>query len=92
VKRKRSASKLLAAGVLIVDALSTAAVLGLCLLAIRLDYQGTLPCLTALIGAVQASAAVVLSAYFSKSRAENTRGGIVYDAALSASGDGGGAC
>ena len=31
--------------------------------------------------------AVVLAAYFNKSRAENTRGGIVYDSALGRNGD-----
>ena len=50
--------------------------------AVRRDFTGSLPYLTALIGAMQAATAVVLTAYFGKSRAENTRGGIVYDAAL----------
>ena len=39
--------------------------------------------LTTLIGALQAVTGVVLGAYFNKSKAENTKGGIVYDAAMS---------
>lgn len=75
-------SRLLALGILAVDAGATGAVLYFCLLAIRADYTGSLPYLTALIAALQAATAVVLASYFQKSRAENTRGGIVYDAAL----------
>lgn len=75
-------SKLIALGVLLVDGTSTYIVLYLCLLSIRLGYAGSLPYLTTLIGALQASTAVVLTAYFGKSKAENTKGGITYDAAL----------
>lgn len=35
-----------------------------------------------LIGAMQAVTGVVLTAYFHKAKAENTKGGITYDAAL----------
>lgn len=80
--RHASTSKLIALGVLGMDALATLAVLGLCALAILRQFQGALPYLTTLIGALQAVTGVVLGAYFSKSKAENTRGGIVYDAAL----------
>ena len=80
--RRRSVSHIIALGVLALDALGTVAVLYLCEQAVRRDFTGSLPYLTALIGAMQAATAVVLTAYFGKSRAENTRGGIVYDAAL----------
>ena len=80
--KRWTASKLIAAGILLVDASATYSVLALCLLAVLRGYQGTLPYLTALIGALQAVTAVVLTAYFSKSKAENTKGGIVYEAAL----------
>lgn len=80
--RRRSVSHIIALGVLALDALGTVAVLYLCDQAVRRDFTGSLPYLTALIGAMQAATAVVLTAYFGKSRAENTRGGIVYDAAL----------
>ena len=75
-------SKVIAIGVLIMDAVATLAVLALCGLAIVRRFDGALPYLTTLIGALQAVTGVVLGAYFNKSKAENTIGGIVYDAAL----------
>ena len=86
-RRRWTASKLIALGLLAVDASAPYIVLYLCWLSIRCQFTGSLPYLTALIGALQAAAAVVLGAYFSKSKAENTRGGIVYDAALNQEGD-----
>ena len=80
--KRPSTSHIIAIGVLIVDAAATFAVLALCALAIMRDYAGALPYLTTLIGALQAVTGVVLGAYFNKSKAENTKGGIVYDAAL----------
>ena len=82
-ERKRiTTSKAIAMGVLMMDATATLAVLGLCGLAIMRRFEGALPYLTTLIGALQAVTGVVLGAYFNKSKAENTKGGIVYDAAL----------
>lgn len=81
-KKRWTASKLIALGFLLVDASATYIVLALCALAILRDFGGALPYLTTLIGALQAATAVVLSGYFQKSRAENTKGGITYDAAL----------
>ena len=75
-------SKVIALGVLLMDAVATLAVLALCGLAIVRQFQGALPYLTTLIGALQAVTGVVLGAYFSKSKAENTKGGIVYDDAM----------
>ena len=75
-------SKVIAIGVLIIDAVATLAVLALCGLAIVRQFQGALPYLTTLIGALQAVTGVVLGAYFNKSKAENTKGGIVYDDAM----------
>ena len=80
-----STSHIIAIGVLLVDAAATFAVLALCALAILRDYAGALPYLTTLIGALQAVTGVVLGAYFNKSKAENTKGGIVYDTALGVS-------
>ena len=80
--KRPSTSHIIAIGVLLVDAAATFAVLALCALAILRNYAGALPYLTTLIGALQAVTGVVLTAYFGKSKAENTRGGIVYDAAL----------
>ena len=81
-KHRLSASKLIAMAVLLVDGSATYIVLYLCWLAIVRDYAGALPYLTTLIGALQAVTGVVLTAYYHKAKAENTKGGITYDAAL----------
>lgn len=78
----KSASKLIAFGVLFVDASCTYIVLYLCYLSIKLQFSGSLPYLTTLIGALQAATGYVLGHYFKKSTAENTKGGITYDAAM----------
>ena len=83
--KRPSTSHIIAIGVLVVDAAATFAVLALCALAILRDYAGALPYLTTLIGTLQAVTGVVLGAYFNKSKAENTKGGIVYDTALGVS-------
>ena len=83
--KRHSTSHIIAIGVLMVDAAATFAVLALCALAILRNYAGALPYLTTLIGALQAVTGVVLTAYFGKSKAENTKGGIVYDTALGVS-------
>ena len=54
----------------------------LCKLAIIYQFTGALPYLTTLIGALQAATGYVLGHYFKKSKAENSAGGIVYDAAM----------
>ena len=83
--KQPSTSHIIAIGVLLVDAAATFAVLALCALAILRRFDGALPYLTTLIGALQAVTGVVLTAYYGKSKAENTKGGIVYDAALGVS-------
>ena len=80
--KRPSTSHIIAIGVLLVDAAATFIVLGLCGLSIVRSFEGALPYLTTLIGALQAVTGVVLGAYFNKSKAENTKGGIVYDTAL----------
>ena len=86
MRRKRwTTSKVISIGVLIMDAVATLAVLALCGLAILRRFDGALPYLTTLIGALQAVTGVVLGAYFNKSKAENTKGGIVYATALGVS-------
>ena len=84
-KKAWATSKVIAIGVLLMDAVATLAVLALCGLAIVRRFEGALPYLTTLIGALQAVTGVVLGAYFNKSKAENTKGGIVYDTALGVS-------
>ena len=81
-KRRLSASKLIALAVLLVDGSAIYIVLYLCWLAIVRDYAGALPYLTTLIGALQAVTGVVLTAYYHKAKAENTKGGITYDATI----------
>ena len=81
-RSRKTTSQTIALLVLKVDAAATFAVLGLCVLSIVRSFEGALPYLTTLIGALQAVTGVVLGAYFSKSKAENTKGGIVYDTAL----------
>ena len=71
--KKWTASHMIALGVLGTDVLTTCWVLYVSRLAVRLNFTGSLPYLTALVGALQAATAVVLAAYFNKSRAENTR-------------------
>lgn len=89
-RRSWTASKLIAMGILAVDASATYVVLGLCALAILRGFSGALPYLTALIGALQAATGYVLGAYFRKSCRENVKGGITYDTVLGAAetGDG----
>ena len=87
-EKRPSTSHIIAIGVLIMDAVATLAVLALCGLAILSRFEGALPYLTTLIGALQAVTGVVLGAYFNKSKAENTKGGIVYDTAIGVSNSG----
>lgn len=86
--KKRTVSQRIAIGVLVVDAVATFCVLGLCTLAITSQFVGALPYLTTLIGALQAVTGVVLSAYYKKSTLENTKGGIVYDSAMKTESEG----
>ena len=82
-KRKRlTASKMIAVVVLFMDATCTYIILYLCWLSIRLQFSGSLPYLTTLIGAMQAATGYVLGHYFKKSTVENSKGGITYDAAF----------
>ena len=79
---KPAMSKVIAIIILIADVGLSAATLGLCYLAIINNYSGSLPFLTALIGMFQAATGYVLGKYFDKSKAENTKGGIIYDTAI----------
>ena len=80
--KKIEASKKIAYWVLTIDTVTTACCMYFCYLSIKMNYTGGLPYLTATIGALQAATAVILNAYFSKSKAENTSGGIVYENAV----------
>lgn len=81
-KGRLTASKLIALWMLGLTTAVSAATLYLMRLCVVLSFAGALYPLSALITLCQTGNAVVLAAYYSKSRAENTRGGITYDAAL----------
>lgn len=81
-KKPLTASKLIAFWMLGLTTVVSAATLYLMRLCVLLSFTGALYPLSALITLCQAGNAVVLAAYFSKSKAENTAGGITYDAAL----------
>lgn len=80
-----TASKLIAFWMLGLTTVVSAATLYLMRLCVLLSFTGALYPLSALITLCQAGNAVVLAAYFQKSKAENTKGGITYDAALNQS-------
>ena len=81
-RRREAFSKRLARLVVLGDILLSIATLGLCALAIWRDFTGSMAYLTALIGVYNAATGYVLGKYMDKSKAENTKGGIVYDASL----------
>lgn len=60
----------------------TFATLYLCYLCIQLNYTGSLPFLSALIGLQEIALGYICGEYLKKSKAENTAGGIVHDTAL----------
>ena len=74
--------KRIAVTVIIGDVLLSMATLGLCLLAILRSFMGGLPYLVAMIGVYNVATGYVLGEYFKKAKAENTRGGIVYESAM----------
>ena len=78
----KSASKRFVTAYLVILAAVTAAYIALAYIAVCRDYTGGLYWLQWPVTALDASGAVILSAYFNKSKAENTKGGIVYDAAF----------
>lgn len=54
----------------------------LCYLCIQLNYTGSLPFLSALIGLQEVALGYICGEYLKKSKAENTTGGIVHDTAI----------
>lgn len=80
LKSELTFSKLLVFAVLFIDYKATMVTLDLCYIAVANNYTGSLPYLTALIAFLQAATATVLSFSLNKSKAENTTGGITYEA------------
>jgi hypothetical protein len=68
--------------VIIEDFLVTACCLYFCYLAIRADFSGSLPYLSALIGLEQAKTGVILPFVVNKNKVENTKNGIVFERAM----------
>ncbi|MFB0920782.1 MAG: hypothetical protein QMB62_07870 [Oscillospiraceae bacterium] len=85
--KKTPFSKVLAIVILAADVVLSAATLGLCYLAVLRDFSGSLPYLTALIGLYQGATGYVIGKYMDKSKAENTKGGIIYDTAINSERD-----
>ena len=82
LKQWFTTSKIIAYAVIILNVYLTKETLELYRLAIELSYDGTMAYLTALIGLYQAVTGAVLTAYYGKSKAENTAGGIKYDSVV----------
>ena len=80
--KKFAVSKMIAISILAADIFLSAATLGPCYLSVIRNYNGSLPYLTALIGLYQGATGYVLGKYMDKSKAENTKGGIVYDTTI----------
>ncbi len=74
-------SKVIALTILIADIVLSLATLGICYIAVEKDFTGSLPYLTALIAMYQGATGYVLGKYMDKSKAENTKGGIIYELA-----------
>ena len=87
LKKRLTASKLIALWMLGLTTVVSASTLYLMRLCVLMSFTGALYPLSALITLCQAGNAVVLAAYYGKSKAENTKGGITYDAALGAKAD-----
>ena len=81
-KSKKQFSKVLALLVLLTTFIISMYTLYLCKLCIQLNYTGSLPFLSALIGLSEGSCGIVLSKIIDKAKAENTKNGIVYETAL----------
>ena len=77
-----TASKILAFWMLGMTSAVSVSTLILMRSCIRMNYTGALYPLSALITMCQAGNAFVLAKITDKSKAENTKGGIVYDSAL----------
>lgn len=80
--KKTAYSKRLSAWVIWGDLLLSIATLAISALSVLRGYTGGLPYLVSLIGIYNVATGYVLGKYMDKSKAENTKGGIVYDTAM----------
>ena len=81
-KKRRSASKKFVTAYIAIMAIVTIAYIVLAYIAVYRAYNGGLYWLQWPITALDAAGAIILTAYFSKSKAENTKSSIVYDTAM----------
>ena len=86
-RKKRSRKKVSGSHVIAIWMLAMTSVVSIWTLhlmgqCISYGFTGELLPLTALISLMQAGNGIVLTAYFRKSKAENTTGGIVYESAM----------
>lgn len=81
-RRKTAASKKFVVGYLMILAIMIAAYVVLGYLAVLQKYEGNLYFLQWPMTGLTAAGAFILPAYFKKSKAENTAGGIIYDTAM----------
>lgn len=81
-KQQTTASKKIAFLLLGMTFVTNMGVLFLCALSVWKGFTGALPYLTTMIGLLEFALGYVLGHYYKKSAKENTRGGIVYDAAV----------
>lgn len=81
-KKKLEFSKKLTLIFMFLTTLVTLVTLFLCYKCIVLNYGGSLPFLSALIGLQEVSLGYICGEYMKKSKAENTTGGIVYENSL----------
>lgn len=81
-KRSGSFTKRIVLVVVVGDILLSLATLVLCLLSILRNYMGGMPYLVSLIGVYNVATGYALGKMMDKSKAENTVGGIVYEAAM----------
>lgn len=87
-KQKKMAtqfSKKLVVLLLVTSSIVSLGVLILCYFCIINDYQGNLPFLTSLIGIQELGVGFICKKYLDKSQSENTKGGIIYDLAMTQS-------
>lgn len=80
--KRTSFSKILAILILLGDLGLSFSTLYLCYIAIINNFEGGLPYLVTLIGLFNVATGYVLGQYLNKSKAENTKGGIVYDTVM----------
>ena len=81
-KKKIGFTNRMFAAVIIEDIIITLCILVLSIIAVLTGFMGTLPYAVALITMQQAKKTIILTAMVNKNKAENTKGGIVYDTAM----------